>query len=199
MRKFEFLAQLRQGLSGLPKSDIEECLLFYSEMIDDRIEDGLSEEEAVLMAGPIDEIVEHTVAEIPLTRIAKERMKPNRRLKTWEIALLVLGSPVWLSLGIAAVAVVLAAYLVLLEVVVFLWAIFATFILSSLASVVAGVIFALDGSFLTGIAIIGLGLVCAGASILMFYGSKMATKGIWELSKRIFIGIKRCFIKKEVA
>ena len=47
MGKQEFLAQLRKGLQGLPQEDIEERLTFYSEMIDDRMEEGLSEEEAV--------------------------------------------------------------------------------------------------------------------------------------------------------
>ncbi len=34
MSKKEFLNQLRKGLFGLPKDDIEEHINFYSEMID---------------------------------------------------------------------------------------------------------------------------------------------------------------------
>ena len=51
MTKREFLAQLRKGLSGLPQDDIEERLTFYGEMIEDRKEEGLSEEEAVSAVG----------------------------------------------------------------------------------------------------------------------------------------------------
>ena len=47
MTKIKFLIELHNRLSGLPKDDVEERLSFYSEMIEDRIEDGLSEEEAV--------------------------------------------------------------------------------------------------------------------------------------------------------
>ena len=47
MTKFEFLEELRNGLNGLPKNEIEERISFYSEIIDDYIEDGLSEEHAV--------------------------------------------------------------------------------------------------------------------------------------------------------
>ena len=43
MNKQDFLAQLRKELSGWPKEDAEERLTFYSEMLDDRIEEGLSE------------------------------------------------------------------------------------------------------------------------------------------------------------
>ena len=47
MNKQEFLAQLRKQLSGLPLKDAEDRITFYSEMIDDRMEEGLSEPEAV--------------------------------------------------------------------------------------------------------------------------------------------------------
>ena len=47
MSKTEFLTELKKALEGLPEEDIEKSLEYYSEMIDDRIEDGLSEEEAV--------------------------------------------------------------------------------------------------------------------------------------------------------
>lgn len=123
MSKQEFLAQLHKGLSGLPQDDIEERLAFYSEMIEDQMEDGLSEEEAVLAVGSIDEIVTQVVEDIPLTKIAKERIKPKGRLSTGVIILLALGSPIWLSLGIAAFAVVLSLYVVLWSLIVSVWAI----------------------------------------------------------------------------
>lgn len=80
MNKKEFLANLRNALSGLPQDEIEERLTFYAEMLDDRMEEGLSEEEAVLAAGPIDDIVKQVVAEVPLTKIAKERIRPKHQL-----------------------------------------------------------------------------------------------------------------------
>ena len=42
MNKQEFLAHLRKGLSGLPQNDIEKRLNFYGEMLEDRMEEGLS-------------------------------------------------------------------------------------------------------------------------------------------------------------
>ena len=124
MNKQEFLAQLRKGLTGLPKDDIEERLTFYGEMIEDRIEEGLSEEEAISEIGSVGEIAAQTIADTPLAKIAKERIRTKGRLKAWEIVLLVLGSPIWLSLGIAAAAVILALYVSLWSVIVSLWAVF---------------------------------------------------------------------------
>ena len=56
MRKQEFIYQLWKKLSDLPKEEVEERLSFYAEMIDDRMEEGLSEEEAVAAIGSTDEI-----------------------------------------------------------------------------------------------------------------------------------------------
>lgn len=51
MTKQEFLLRIRNGLAALPKEDIEKSVEYYREMIDDRMEDGLSEEEAVAAIG----------------------------------------------------------------------------------------------------------------------------------------------------
>ncbi len=122
---------------------MEECLTFYAEMLDDRIEEGLSEEEAVAAAGAEEEIVRQTVDETPLAKIAKERVRPKRHLKAWEIVLLALGSPVWLSLGIAAAAVILAVYVSLWAVIVSLWAVFGALAVCALVSLPACAVFAL--------------------------------------------------------
>ena len=47
MTKAEFLSVFKKKLSALPRKEREEGLSFYTEMIDDRMEEGLSEEEAV--------------------------------------------------------------------------------------------------------------------------------------------------------
>ncbi len=197
MNKHDFLAQLRKGLSGLPQDDIEKRLTFYGEMLDDRIEEGLSEEEAVSAIGDVEEIVRQAVADIPLAKIAKERIKPQRRLKAWEIVLLAIGSPIWLSLGVGAVAVILALYVSIWAIIVSLWAVFGAFAACAIVSLPECVIFAAHGSIASGLAILSAGIVCAGFSIMMFYGCKKATKGILMLTKRITIWVKNCFIKKE--
>ena len=199
MNKQDFLAGLRKGLSGLPQDDIEERLTFYSEMIDDMTEEGLLEEEAVSSVGTVDEIVGQTVADIPLAKIAKERIRPKRHLKAWEIVLLALGSPIWLALGIAAVAVIFALYVALCAVIVSLWAVFGAFAVCAVGSIFACVVFAVIGNVASGLAVLSAGIVCAGLSIFVFYGCKEATKGILILTKKITTSIKNCFIGKEEA
>ena len=197
MTKQEFISSLQAKLSGLPKQDAEERLAFYGEMIDDRMEEGLSEEEAVLDIGSIDELVAQIIADIPLSKIAKERIKQKRRFKAWEIVLLALGSPIWLSLAIAAFAVLLSLYIVLWSLVVSVWAVFVSLTASSLACIAAGIVFAITYNAFIGISVIGASILCAGLSIFMFFGCKAATKGIILLTNAIALGIKKCFVKKE--
>ncbi len=199
MSKQEFLEQLRKGLSGLPKMDIEERLTFYSEMIDDRIEEGLSEDQAVVAVGSIDEIIAQIIVDTPISKIAKERIKPKRRLKTWEIILLALGSPIWLSLVIASIAVTLSVYVSLWSVIISLWSVFVSLAACSVSGIITCIFFAITSKCYTGIAMLAAGIVCAGLSIIMFYGCKITTKGIIILTKKIAVWIKNCFIKKEDA
>ena len=93
MTKLQFLLALHDKLAGLPRNEVEERLNFYSEMIEDRMEDGLSEEEAVAAVGSIDEIAAQITADIPLIKIVKEKVKPKRKRNAWEITLLAVGSP----------------------------------------------------------------------------------------------------------
>jgi len=124
---------------------------------------------------------------------------PKKRLKAWEIVLLALGSPIWLSLLVAAFAVVVSLYAVLWSVIIALWAVYASVTASIVCSVITAIVFALTGSGLTGIALIGAGFVCAGLSVFLFIGCKAATKGVVVITKIIASGIRIIFVKKEVA
>ncbi len=199
MNKQEFLAELRKGLSGLPQKDTEERLAFYSEMIEDRMEEGLSEEDAVSAAGKPSEITAQIIEETPFLKIAKERIKSKRRFGAGEIVLLALGSPIWLSLLISAAAVIFSLYVSLWAVIVSLWAVFAATVGCFFGVIVAGIVFICNGSVLTGVAMLAAGIVCSGLSIFMFFGCKAATKGILMFTKKIAVRIKNCFMGKEKA
>jgi uncharacterized membrane protein len=199
MTKHEFITQLRAKLSDLPEREVEERLNFYVEMIDDRIEDGRTEQEAVAELGSVDEVVSQIVADIPLFAIAKKKIKPARRLKTWEIVLLCVGSPVWVPLLIAAPAVAFALYVSLWSVIVSLWAVFGSLVGGAFAGIASGLAFSIGANVPTGLALISAGIVCAGLSIFTFFGCKAATRGIVMLASKTALSIKRLFIKKEGA
>ena len=196
MTRVKFILELGKRLDGLPTNEVEDRLNFYSEMISDRIEDGLSEEEAVAAIGAVDEIAEQIIADIPLTKIVKEKIKPKRRLCVWEILLLVLGSPVWLSLLIAVFAVAISIYCSVWAVIISLWAVFVSFVGCAFGLTVGGAMLAIGGNALPGVATIGAGISCAGLAIFAFYGCKIATRAILLLTKKALRAIKSRFIKR---
>ena len=196
MNKQEFLKELTKALSALPKREQEERLSFYAEMIDDCVEEGVSEEEAVARIGKVDEVVARIAEEMPLFKIAKEHIKPNRKLKIWEVILLALGFPVWGSLLISALAVVVSLYISWWAIIISLWVAELSFVVSAVGAIALGPIYAVRR--LEGAAVmIACGLVLAGFSILFFFVCKLATKGTLLLTKKMVSGMKRRFLRKE--
>ena len=197
MHKREFLDMLRAELSGLPQEDAEEHLEFYSEMIDDRIEEGNTEEEAVAAIGSVRDVAAQIMADTPSRKDKAGKNRRTRRLKAWEIVLLAVGSPVWVCLLIAAFAVILSVYIVLWSAILSIWAVFVSLGASALGCVGMGVGLICGGNALTGIAMIGVGLVCAGLAIFLFFGCMAATKGTLLLTKTIVLWLKKYLTKKE--
>jgi len=196
MNKQEFLTRLRVGLSVLPQEDAEERLSFYAEMIEDRKEEGLSEQEAVSAIGSADEVVAQIIADTPLTQLVKQKLKSPKRRSSWSIVLIVLGSPIWFSLLIAAFAVALSLYVSLWAVVICLWAVFASLVGCFIGGLAAGVGYLAYGHILSGLSLMAAGLVCAGLSILCFFGCRAMTRLVANLGKQMVLWLKRCFIGK---
>ena len=189
MSKQEFLDELGHKLKGLPKSEIDERINFYSEMIDDHIEEGLSEEESIDKIRNINDISEQIIFEAKMTKAKSEKTAAEKTL-FWG------GSPLWFALAIAAASVVISLYASLWAVIISFWACFASLAASGVAGVVAAVVFATNGNLVSGLVVFGAALVCAGLSIFALYGCKIATKWACQLTKKVTY-IKRLFVKKE--
>lgn len=79
MTRKEFLMELDRRLDVLPREDADKYLNYYAEMLADRMEDGMTEEEAVASMEPLDTIINRILGEwyttprkpkLPLRRIA---------------------------------------------------------------------------------------------------------------------------------
>lgn len=71
MKKQEFLTALWKQLSDMPNDDVERSLDYYSEMIDDRVEAGMSEEDAVAEIGSVEEAAKQIMADAPKRKADK--------------------------------------------------------------------------------------------------------------------------------
>ena len=196
MSKDVFLSELRKRLAGLPQEDIEERLTFYSEMIDDRIEDGLSEEEAVAGIGSIDDIASQIMSEIPLSRIVRHKVKPERKLKGWEIALIIIGFPLWFPLLIAAGAIIFSLYIVIWVLAFSLYAVVFGMGIAAVAVIPASVMMMVTGNAMQGLYFIGMAMICAGIALLLFRLCASFSKSILGLTGKIANGIKHVFVGK---
>ena len=185
MNKQKFLTELEKGLAKLPKDELQEQLYFYSEMIDDRMEDNIPEEEAVRLIGDVNDIINQILSNATMSTPTPNTQKNKRKFSAWEIALLILGSPLWLSLLAAAFSILLAVYMILWAVIVSLWAVFVSLIGCIIGGIGSAVLFTFRGFSETATIMIGASIFCLGLTIFMFYTCKYVTKGVVILTKII--------------
>lgn len=196
MTKSEFLNELKHLISELDSKDINKYIEYYSEIIDDRIEDGALEEDAVSALGSPILIANQILKDNGIESPFKDSYKGNNfklDKKDPLVVLLIIASfPIWFSLLAVAFSVVVAVYSVVLAV----WAISFGFIIGGVAGVIGGVIGIFIYDVGVGISLIGGGLALIGLSILSYYGAKYLTKTISLLYKKSVEFIKSKF-KKE--
>ncbi len=196
MNKEQFLAAVRERLSALPRDDVEQSLDYYGEMIDDRVEDGLSEEQAVEAMGTVEEIVSQILTDTPLPKLVKAKVKPERSLRTWKIVLLVAGSPVWVPLALTAVILFAAMYIVIWSLVICLYAVDLSFAAGGVSGIAGSVIWLCMGNSVQALCLLGAGLVCAGLAVFLFLLSNRAAAGSVKLGKIILLWVKSWFVRK---
>ena len=199
MTKTEFLYNLKEGLSAYPEEEIIGYIDYYSEIIDDRIEDGVTEEDAVAHVGTPDEIINRIIAETPLPKLVKTKLKREVPLKPLAIVLIVLGSPVWLSILISILAVFISLLAAVFSVIISLYAIAVSLAACGIAGIIATIPMFIVQTPLSAFAALGAGLFCAGAAILMFMGCNAAAKFSVKLIGRFSLWIKSLFVRKENA
>ncbi len=196
MRKNEFLEKLRGELAGVPTEELEERLDFISEIIDDKVEEGMNEDDAVGEIGTVGETARRIMSEIPFATLIKEKAKRKKakisfeKNKTAVIILLILGSPIWLSLLIALAAVVLSVVIVLCSLVITLYCIDVSFAASTLACGVLCGIYAASANAVGITVCVGCVLFFFGSTVLLFFASKAATEGVIKLIKNTVFNIK---------
>lgn len=107
MTRDEFLGRLGELLACLPAEQVEETKAFYAEAIADRMEDGMSEEEAVAAMGTPGEVAEATLDDLPAVPRAIARTRRRSTALLWVLALCVWIVAVALG-GVGVVGLLLA-------------------------------------------------------------------------------------------
>ena len=196
MNKAEFLNSLRLRLNILPQGDIDQSVSYYSEIIDDRIENGEKEEDIIESLGSVKDIAEQILIDLPLKSLVKSKIKPKRKLMAWQIVLICLGSPIWLSLLISIVAVIFSVYVTIWSLVASLYAITFSFILSIIGGALGMLMLIAMSEGVNGLILLSFGLVLCGVGLLLIKPCFLATRGAISLGKSILVLIKKCIIGK---
>lgn len=196
MKKNELIEQLSARLSGLPSDDIENMVDYYSEMIDERIEDGIDEEEAVAAIGDLDEIVSQILSEIPISKLVKAKVNQKSKLSALQITLIIMGAPLWIPILIAILAVIFSVFVAIFSLVISAFSVVVSFGGVALGGILGALVYIFIGMNINAVVLFGIGVFSAGATILSFILSLEFAKLVIKLIKKTFIWIKFSFIRK---
>ncbi len=197
MNKQEFITEIGRRLEGFPPEEIERSKEYFLEMIEDRMEDGMSEEEAIADIGTVDEAVEDILKDIPLTKVIKATMKPEGKLRAWEIVCLILGSPIWVPLLITAIVLIFVWYIVIWVIVISFFVADIALFASGVATVIIGAASLVQLGPAAPILAIGMGLCLIGASVLLFIPLLKLAKVTGKLGKKTALWIKSWFVRRK--
>ena len=195
MTKQLFLNELSAALHGLPREERYRTLSYYDELIDDRMEDGQSEEEAVESLGSPEQIAREILGE------EEPPVSTGTGRKVWMIILLVLGFPFWGSLLLAAAIVLLCVYICLFLPAFVLGVMALAFLAGALIGVVGTPFLIWDVGLLTGglpagLFQLGLSVALLGLAVLSALGFYFTGKATVKAGRAIWRGIRRSFAKK---
>ena len=196
MTKQEYLSAIRDKIRKMPSDDIDKFIDYYNEMIDDRMEDGLSEDAAVADMDAPDDVVDQILADMPLTKLVKEKIKPSHQLRAWEIVLLVLGSPIWIPLLLTAIILIITMAVVVLALLLSFYAVVLSMAVAGIGGLLAVIPFFIIQNVPAALFMLGAAFAGIGLAILFIVAVKPVTIGIFKLYKASINGIKRMFVKE---
>ena len=187
MKKSEFLGQICIRLKDVPKQDLERIIDYYNEIIEDRIEAGENEEAAVASVGDVEEIIAEALKEHVASK-PKKSSKNKRRL-----VFLLAGAPLWGSLLIAAICIVLAGYICVWAGVFSVAITEAALLIASPLEVIVAIITMFVSSVPLGFVELGAAICGIGLSILVLpyvirlikYSKKMTKLSVFKIVELI--------------
>ncbi len=196
MNKEKFLTELSEFIWALPKIEIDKTLNYYSEIIDDYIENGLSEEEAIKKLGDIKEIsskiLEESLyefkSESKLGKFINSIFKIfNSKWRLLVFAILVFGFPIW--------------YMAVAPVLIFLFLAFICIFALPALALSWSVSLLWDpltySNFFNTLYFVGLSFMTFGISSLYISIFTVLTRAAFKRFKKLFIKIKKLKISRK--
>jgi uncharacterized membrane protein len=193
MNKSEFLMELEKNLRRLKSQERNKFLNYYDEMIEDYKENGYKEEDAVNKIGNPQSIAAEII-ENKNTIIIKIPSINNKKINS---LLLILGFPLWGSLLLSAILLIISVYVII-------WCLpFATgiscvgFLFASILSII-GSPFLMADTLSVGIVQLGIGVASIGVCILLGFATLYFTGKFKGITKSFTTKLYGVFKEKVV-
>lgn len=193
MNKAKFTRELERNLKILGSEERRKFITYYDEIIEDYIENGLCEEDAILKIGAPKSIADEILGGQDAVIIGK----PSSARKVLNISLLILGFPLWGSLLLALILCILSAYIVIWCVPFTTGAVALSLFAASLISTV-GSPFVIADVPAAGIVQLGLGIASMGISILTALLTIFLAEKFVKVTKAFTHKLRRVFSKEAV-
>lgn len=190
MKKEAFLRALDKRLEGMTAEERARALEFCAESIDDRVEDGMAEEDAVTALGDVEDVARGLLADRPLGAVVRERVRHESN--AGRVVLLICASP----LLVTFFAVGLSVYAALWAAMIAIYAAVASLLIAGAAGALGGVALMFLQGAAPGLCICGAGLVSFALGLLLIDPVKAAGRGLWKLTKAFGRGCKRLIVGK---
>jgi len=189
MNKYQFLSAVREGLDGMSSREIDESLAYYREMIEDRVEEGLSEEDAVKALGPVEKVIadikngtDGSESREKVTPVLNSEAEKEENGECTIIdAAKTIGRVFWIITEVFAWIVLVSVMITGISVGV-----------AAVGSLLGGIVYIFTDGFAGGMLLIGGGIACAGIGIITVAGIAAAMRGMNKLS-----GLIMGFLRKK--
>lgn len=192
MTKLEFLDALQARLASLPENEVYRLLGYYAEMIDDRVESGMSEEEAVEALGSMDSIIESIINDMSIPKLMRARVKESSHRvgnKVLWIILVILTFPFWFPAVMACFGAVFSVFMAIWGVIIGLFVAIGALAVSGVGCIIGGLFFLFTKPLPVALFALGVGCILSGVTIFMIkpikHIAKWLGKGISSLVRKI--------------
>ena len=170
MKREEYINQLKTYLSGMPENDMKEALDYYTEYLSEVPDENLDEE--IKKLGRPEFLAKQLKSEVPNNTQMNFSDKNKNSNSALKITVLILTSPIWVSLLAAYFSIYITIICVIFSVYITFPAMALTFLICAFGTAKYSVYYAIfcAGGF----------MLTLGASMVLF---KLALSGIIESSK----------------
>lgn len=190
MTKTEFLKQLKKKLRMLPEQERQRVLDYYNELIEDEMEEGHSEADAVSRRGSIADIAEQTLREYVRDHGTAEKGTEGNVLPRSgfgkRLTITIISFPLWLPLYATG------------------WSVLVSLFAAALSCVLAGIVRLIPSLLIAttdgaaGWFQVGICITALGFGVLLAFGSWELTRLWLKMSRWLCRGIRYSFHKERV-